>query len=413
MEEDRDVWVECLGCGGRFDVTQPHYRCPKCGDLLEIDRRLDRMDYGGLRKAFDARPLGVWRYRELLSPAGSRRLVTMAEGGTPLLPAKRLAEKVGIRRLWVKCEGVNPTGSFKDRGMAVGVAAALELGARRVVCASTGNTSASLAAYAALAGLPCLIVIPEGKVALGKLAQAMVHGATVVGIQGSFDDAMALVLKAADQLGLYLLNSMNPFRLEGQKTGGYEVFDQLGGRSPDWVVLPMGNGNNIAAYWKAFTDLRGLGALRDLPRMAGVQAQGASPIASAVAKGLRTVEPVPNPETVATAIRIGRPANWRKTLRAIYDSRGTALAVPDDEIIEAQRAMASLEGLFVEPASAASLAGLRHLVEGGTVDRGDEVVLVATGHGLKDPEGALRATGKPRLIPPDVEALRAVVEVGA
>ena len=296
--------------------------------------------------------------------------------------------------------------------MTVGVSRALELGARGVICASTGNTSASLAAYSARAGLDCLVVVPAGKIALGKLAQAMMYGAKVVAVNGNFDDALSLVMDACTKLGLYLLNSVNAYRLEGQKTIGFELVEQRGWRPPDWIVLPVGNAGNISAIWKGVKELRRLGIIDEAPRMAGVQAEGAAPIANAVKQGWledETIEFVDKPETIATAIRIGRPVNWKKALRAIRESKGTAVAVSDSEIVEAQKLLARLEGVFVEPASAASIAGLRRLLEEGIIDRDESVVCITTGHGLKDPEEAIRVCEKPLEIEPRLSELEAIL----
>ncbi len=401
--------LRCIECDAHHAIEERLYLCRRCGGLLEIDHRPQPWEYEGLRTLFDGRPLGVWRYREMLPLIGQGEVYSLGEGGTPLHHARSVGKILGLDHLYMKNEGLNPTGSFKDRGMTLGVTVARALGAKRVVCASTGNTSASLAAYAALAGMPCAVLIPGGKVALGKLAQTMVHGATVVALRGNFDAAMALVMEAAEELDLYLLNSINPFRMEGQKTAAFELCDQLAGRTPDWVVCPVGNGNNIASYWKGFQEFLRLGALEGLPRMVGVQAEGAAPIARAVAEGRKEIIPIEEPETVASAIRIGNPANWRKSLRTIRDSKGTAVAVADDQILRAQRTLARREGLFVEPASAAALAGLEMLVGRGLIERDDEVVLVATGHGLKDPEVAMKAAPAPVEIPARIDDLRRVL----
>jgi len=375
--------------------------------LLEV-----RYDYDSLRDSVDTslwrkRPLSIWRYEELLPLDRASVKVSLGEGGTSLHRSIRLAERLGLKKLHVKNEGENPTGSFKDRGMTVGVSKAVEIGAERVVCASTGNTSASLAAYAAKAGLECIVVIPSEKVALGKLAQAIVHGARVVQLEGSFDDALRVVLELAQsKTGLYLLNSINPYRLEGQKTLAYEVWDQLGGRVPDAVIVPVGNAGNISAIWKGFQDLNQLGLISDLPRMIGIQAEGASPIAEAFRRGLSKIDPVPNPETVATAIRIGSPASWKKALRAVRGSKGLVETVTDTEILEAQRLLARLEGIFVEPASASSVAGLKKLVEVGAVSHKEEVACVTTGHGLKDPEIIGRICEKPITVSADQSSIR-------
>lgn len=381
-----EATLECVNCGSTFPGRDDLLHCPSCGNGVQLTLDLGDASYDGLASAWQGRAPGVWRYRELL-PVPSDPAVTLREGGTPLLPIRvRGSDDV---QAFVKNEGQNPTGSFKDRGMTVGVTKAVALKRTRVICASTGNTAASLAAYAARAGLGCIVLIPAGGIARGKLAQATFEGARVVGLRGTFDDAMRLVTDAAKRLDAYVLNSINPYRIEGQKTAAFEVFEQLGGRVPDWIVCPVGNGGNLAAYWKGFHELQAVGATERLPRLVGVQAEGAAPIADAILHGRKDVVPVAKPETVASAIRIGNPANWRKTLRAVRESRGMALKVPDAAIVDAQRWLAREEGIFVEPASAASVAGVMRLAEEGTFGPQDTVVCVGTGHGLKDPEAAL------------------------
>jgi threonine synthase len=335
------------------------------------------------------RSLSVWRYRELLPIDNDRFITTLAEGGTGLHHCQRLGRELGLKKLYVKNEGENPTGSFKDRGMTVALSKAQELGKSKVVCASTGNTAASLAAYSARAGLQCVVIVPEGKVAAGKMLQVMIHGAKIFQVSGDFDEAMRAVIELTERRkGFYLMNSLNPFRLEGQKTLAYEVCDQLGGKAPDTLVLPVGNGGNISAIWKGFSEFHELGLTKTRPRMIGVQAVGAAPIAKAVRRNQDRIQPVTNPRTIASAIRIGSPVNWAKVLPAIKESHGTAETVSDKEILGAQRDLASKEGIFVEPASAASIAGLRKSREAGRIDRSDLVVCVTTGHGLKDPSVA-------------------------
>ena len=405
-----DHHLVCIGCRAHYSSTETLYVCKSCGDLLEV-----RYDYASLRESVDtslwkARPISVWRYEELLPLGRASVKVSLGEGGTSLHRSIRLAERLGLKRLRVKDEGQNPTGSFKDRGMTVGVSKAVEIGAGRVACASTGNTSASLAAYAARAGLRSIVVIPSGKVALGKLAQSLAYGARVVQLEGSFDDALRVVMELArSDTGLYLLNSVNPYRLEGQKTLAYEVWDQLGGTVPDTIIVPVGNAGNISAIWKGFRDLNQLGLISDLPRMVGVQAEGASPIARAFKRGLNKIEPVPNPETVATAIRIGSPVSWKKALMAVRSSRGIIETVTDQEILDAQKLLASLEGIFVEPASASSIAGLKKLVESGAVNREEEIVCITTGHGLKDPEAVVHLCEKPITVDKDMNAIKRVI----
>jgi threonine synthase len=402
--------VQCIGCGAEYPVNEIIYNCERCGDLLEV-----RVDEKALKEKIETgewrlRPISVWKYKEFLPVFDETKIVTLREGGTPLYRCERLGKELGVENLYVKNEGANPTGSFKDRGMTVGVSKALELGVKAVVCASTGNTSASLAAYAAKAGLPCIVLIPAGKVALGKLAQAMMYGAIVVGVRDNFDVALQMAVSASKQVGLYLLNSINPFRIEGQKTAAFEICDQLEWQVPDRVVLPVGNAGNITAYWKGFRELKALGLVEKLPKMVGVQAAGASPIAKAFASNRATIEHVKDPETVATAIRIGNPVNWKRALNALRGSNGTALTVTDDEIIKAQKLLARKEGIFIEPASAASIAGLKKLVENGEVDVDETIVCVATGHGLKDPEAAVRACEEIIEIEPSLEALEKVLK---
>lgn len=405
------IAVQCIGCGAEYPIDEIVYNCKRCGDLLEV-----RIDEKALRRKIEKvdwrlRPISVWKYREFLPVFDEAKIVTLNEGGTPLYRCGRLAEELGIKNLYVKNEGANPTGSFKDRGMTVGVSKALELGVKAVVCASTGNTSASLAAYAAKAGLPCIVLIPAGKIALGKLAQAMMYGAIVVAVKGNFDAALQIATEASKQVGLYLLNSINPFRIEGQKTAAFEVCDQLRWQAPDRVILPVGNAGNITAYWKGFKELKALDLIKELPKMVGVQAAGASPIAKAFAANSAKIEPVENPETIATAIRIGNPVNWKRALNAMRESNGKALTVTDDEIVKAQKLLARKEGIFIEPASAASIAGLKKLVEDGEVDSDETIVCVATGHGLKDPEAAVRACEGVIEIEPSLEALGKVIKL--
>lgn len=402
--------LRCIECGHQHDMARPAYSCSKCGNLLEV--KLDvRSSRERLAKANHLqRPLSVWRYRELI-PIGERsKAYSLDEGGTQLIKCDRLGAEIGAKDLWIKFDGTNPTGSFKDRGMTVGISKARELGMRTVTCASTGNTSASLAAYAGLAGLRCVVLIPEGKVALGKLAQAMMHGATVVSVKGNFDEALDVVMKSSEKLGMYVLNSVNPFRIEGQKTAAFEVCDQLGGRSPEYIYIPVGNGGNSAAYWKGFAEYLALGLVSSHPVIRGIQAEGAAPVAHMFEGRSNVLEPVKKPETVATAIRIGNPANWKKTVRAIKESGGHASTVKDEEILWAQKAMARLEGIFPEPAGAAAVAGLRKDLEHGIVDNSAKIVCVSTGHGLKDPDVAISQCVKPRVIDASIEALGKLLE---
>lgn len=321
------------------------------------------------------------RYRNWLPVTAATPQLTLLEGSTPLVNAPRLAEWVGVRELWLKFEGLNPTGSFKDRGMVVAVAKAVEEGARTIVCASTGNTAASAAAYAARAGLECAVLLPSGKVALGKVAQAVVYGARVIVVATNFDGALDLARELAKEYGAALVNSVNPYRIEGQTTSAYEICDALGD-APDLLALPVGNGGNITAYWLGFRRYREKGPATRLPRVLGVQAAGAAPFVAG--------HPIDHPETFATAIRIGKPATWEPAIAAARDSGGQIRAVSDDAILEAYHTVASCEGIFCEPASAASLAGLRAAVQDGVVAHDTRCACVLTGNGLKDPDSALK-----------------------
>jgi len=400
--------LECVQCGATYGGQEDRLSCEECGDGIRVVVDMQTLSYDNLRARWRERPFRLWRYRELLPVTGEE--VTLDEGGTGLLRVNLLGSLGEEFELHVKNEGQNPTGSFKDRGMTVGVTRAKNLGRTRVICASTGNTSASLAAYASRAGMEAIVLVPSGGVAKGKLAQALFNGARVVALDGTFDDAMGVVLDVAEATNAYVLNSINPYRLEGQKTAAFELFDQLGGHVPDWLVCPVGNGGNLAAYWKGFQELKAIGAIDRLPRLVGVQAEGAAPIADAIQRNLKEIVPVAKPDTVASAIRIGNPANWPKTLRAIRESGGLALKVSDSEILRAQEVLARREGIFVEPASAASVAGAMRLANEGTFDKSDRVVCVCTGHGLKDPESALRSYGESPAVDATVEAVVAAVE---
>ena len=396
--------LECIDCGNKYSKSDVVYTC-KCGGLLDII-----YDYANINidmEKLKYEPPTVWKYRDLLPITGDP--VTIYEGGTPLYRCDRLAEKIGVKELYVKHEGLNPTGSFKDRGMTVGVSKAIELGMKTVACASTGNTSASLAIYGAKAGIPAIVLLPEGKVAMGKVAQALMHGAKVLSIRGNFDEALALVRTLCDQEKFYLLNSINPYRLEGQKTIGFEIVDQLGLKVPDRIVLPVGNAGNITAIYKGFKEFRELKITDTVPKMCGIQAVGASPIVQAIKSGAESITPESNPETIATAIRIGDPVNAKKALNAIRESGGTAETVTDEELVQAQRDLAQLEGIGVEPASATSVAGLRKLVEAGVIDSEETVVCVTTGHLLKDPQEVIDACDRPILVDATIEAIRDVV----
>ena len=329
----------------------------------------------------------IRRYFERLPVTADTPIVTLHEGDTPLIRSERLSHEIGAE-VWLKFEGLNPTGSFKDRGMTLAISKALEGGSKAVVCASTGNTSASAAAYAARAGLVCAVLIPRGNVALGKLAQALVHGARVLEIEGNFDLALNLTKEMSEAYPITLVNSVNPYRIEGQKTAAFEVVEALG-RAPDLHVMPVGNAGNITAYWRGYNQSLEHGDSEGLPRMCGFQAEGANPIVRG--------EPVAEPRTVATAIRIGNPASWTGATEAASESGGLISSVRDKEIVEAYRSLAA-EGIFVELASAAGVAGLRQLKERSLVPPGATVVCVLTGHGLKDPDWAIAGAARPKLV---------------
>jgi threonine synthase len=333
----------------------------------------------------------IEEYRDLLAVGRATPVVTLHEGGTPLVPVPRLSERVGAE-VWVKVEGSNPTGSFKDRGMTMAISKAVEEGAKAVVCASTGNTSASAAAYAARAGITCAVLIPEGHIALGKLAQALIHGARVLQVRGNFDQALTIVRELPERAPVTVVNSVNPHRIEGQKTGAFEIVDVLGD-APDVHCIPVGNAGNITAYWRGYLQYREVGRATRVPRLLGFQAAGAAPIVLG--------HPVEHPDTIATAIRIGNPASWYSATAAASESGGSISAVTDDEILAAYRFLAREEGIFCEAASAASVAGLMKV----GVDPGSTVVCVLTGHGLKDPDLAIGQISVPKVVEPDLDAI--------
>ncbi|WP_421616864.1 threonine synthase [Brevibacillus sp. TJ4] len=340
------------------------------------------------------------RYREYLPVTEKTPLVSLHEGSTPLIHAANLSKQLGVE-LYVKYEGLNPTGSFKDRGMVMAVAKAVEEGSTTIMCASTGNTSAAAAAYAARCGLRCIVLIPSGNIALGKLAQAIAYGAEVIAIDGNFDEALNIVREITAKEPITLVNSVNPYRIEGQKTAAFEIVDALGD-APDILAIPVGNAGNITAYWKGFKEFHAAGKAGRLPRMFGFQAAGAAPLVHG--------KPVPNPETVATAIRIGNPASKDGALNAISESYGLVDSVTDDEILRAYQLLAKSEGVFCEPASAASLAGVIKLKEAGKLPEGAKVACVLTGNGLKDPNIALKLIGEePRSVPATREAVMELV----
>ena len=406
--------LRCINCQSDFPTSQRIYTCSKCSSLLDVVYDVDGFQGGFLTRNWDARRAssktvdqsGVWRFRELLPEADEAKIITMVEGNTPIWDAPRSAAYARMKRLSFKHLGMNPTGSFKDLGMTTGITQAKRLRATGVACASTGNTSASMAAYAARAKIKAFVFIPSGQIALGKLSQALDYGAIVLQIDGDFDDAMRLVREVANRSRLYLLNSVNPFRLEGQKTIAFEMAQQRGWRAPDRVVVPGGNLGNSSAIAKGFHELLELGVIAKMPKITIIQAEGANPLYRMWARRYDVedadlkLEPIKNANTLATAIKIGAPLSWPKALRGLRWSEGEVEQVTEQEIADA-KAMIGLDGIGCEPASAVTLAGLRKMVAAGEVNPDEDVVAILTGHVLKDPDytvnyhaGSLSLSGK-------------------
>ena len=383
-------------CAATLELHDRALSCPVCADLLEVVVDPPVVSPADLKRIwlerrclYDPRDVsGVWRFREFL-PSGYSEIVTMGEGNCPLIPGRKTANWAGLRNLRFKHQGWNPTACFKDLGMTVGVTEAVHVGANVVGCASTGNTSGSLAAYAARAGLHAKVYLPAGYVSTNKLAQALDFGAEIVHVDGNFDAALEQILRDAHD-GLYFLNSINPFRLEGQKMAMFEMLEQLGWEAPDYVVVPGGNLGNSSAFGKAFDELYAAGFLDKLPRLVIVQASGANPLAKLWRSGSDELHPVNEPDTAATAIRIGNPRSWKKSLRAVRNTNGFVMEVSDEEIAEA-KAMIGRDGIGCEPASATTLAALRRLTDDGRIDRAAVVVAILTGHALKDTDFILNS----------------------
>ncbi len=393
--------LECIECQTTFETSEPRYRCPECNDLLDVvydfpDLDVDQMKHTWRQRRASLASIdvsGVWRYRELIPfYKHESQIVTYPEGNTPLLEAPGCAEYVGLNRLQVKHQGYNPTGSFKDNGMTTGVTQAVALGARAVACASTGNTSASMAAYAARAGLLGVVLIPEGQVAFGKLSQALDYGALTLQIQGDFDTALQLVTQVAPEIGVYILNSINPFRLEGQKTIAIEMLDQRDWKVPDRVVVPGGNLGNSSSLGKGFEELFELGFIDRVPHLTIIQAEGAAPLYKTITSDHPDKLVTVHAKTLATAIKIGRPVSWKKAMRAMEWTDGWVTQVSEQEIADA-KAIIGRDGIGCEPASATTVAGLRKLLVEGTdepLDPDEDVVVLLTGHILKDPDYTVR-----------------------
>ena len=341
-------------------------------------------------------------YREYLPITDKTPLITLHEGNTPLIKAEKIGKELGGIELYFKYDGLNPTGSFKDRGMVMAVAKALEEGSKAIMCASTGNTSASAAAYAARSGIQCIVVIPDGNIALGKLAQALMYGAKVIAIKGNFDEALKAVIDITNKYPITLVNSINPFRLQGQKTSAFEICDTLG-KAPDYLAIPVGNAGNISAYWMGFKEYKENGKVSNLPKMIGFEAEGSAAIVQN-----RVIE---NPQTLATAIKIGNPASWKLAVNAANESNGFIDSVTDDEILEAYKMLTREEGIFAEPASAASLAGVIKTYKDGKLKKGDVVVSVLTGNGLKDPDNAIKICNAPIKVDNNIEEIRKAIGI--
>src|SRR5882672_10444758 len=397
--EQQVATQRCLdpACGARFKLNERLYVCPACGGLLDValepstDPDPERLRDVWTRRlaSFDSNDRsGVWRYRELLPFAADAPIVTLAEGNTPLYDAPVSAAYCGLDALTLKHQGCNPTGSFKDTGMTTAVTQALILGARTVVCASTGNTAASLAAYAARAQLQCAILVPRGQISDNKLAQSLDYGAAVLELDGNFDDAMRVIRELAEDESIYLVNSINPFRIEGQKTVAAELLHQRDWRVPDHIVVPGGNLGNSSAFGKGFHELKELGLIDRLPRLSVVQAEGAAPFASLYESERDVLTPIQNPQTLATAIKIGAPVSWQKALRVVLQSGGRVLSVSEQEIADA-KAIIGRDGVGCEPASATTVAGIKRLVASGVIGSSEDVVAVLTGNILKDADYAI------------------------
>lgn len=420
------AYLECAdeSCRRRAPLDSPEHLCANCGGLLDVRYNFSAAEARSWRPLWEQRKAssavadqsGVWRFRELLPfLAEGKEIVTLSEGRTPLIEVRRTGEWTGGVRLSIKHQGNNPTGSFKDLGMTACISQAAAVGSRVTACASTGNTSASMAAYAARAGMKAVVFVPAGKISAAKLAQALEFGAFVIEIGENFDQAFSMLRLLTEEMGLYLVNSINPFRLEGQKTILCEILEQRDWRVPDYIVVPGGNLGNVSAIGKGLLELKQLGLVDKLPRLVVTQAEGANPFYTMLATGAHVIVPVTEPHTAATAIRIGDPVNWRKALRAIRATDGLAESVTDDQIFEAKSALAR-DGVGCEPASAASVAGIRKLVHAQQIEPGADVVAVLTGHQLKDPESGLRRRSEADLnrqrsrVEPSLDKLRAALE---
>jgi threonine synthase len=425
MKNKIETWLECVHCSKKYEIDKVRYLC-ECGGVLDVKRDLGAIDGQKLKQTWENRwglkrgPLssGVWRYKELILDLPEEQIVTRQEGNTRMYYAGKAGEYAGLKDFMLKHEGENPTGSFKDRGMTCGTTAAKWFNATSVACASTGNTSASMASYAAVSNLKAIIFIPSGKIAYGKLAQALAYGGTTLQIEGNFDDAMELVQEVCNELNIYLLNSINPFRIEGQKAIGFEVLQQLDWEVPDWFIIPGGNLGNNSALSKGLRELYELGIISKIPRIAVIQADGANPLYK-MWKNKTPYEAVKDPDTIATAIKIGNPVSWEKSMRGLEWCHGVVEEVSEQEIMDA-KAMVDAAGIGAEPASCCSVAGAKKLVDAGVILPDEKVVGILTGNVLKDPDAVVNYhqnnlsdkgikgtfANKPKLIKAELEAVK-------
>ena len=399
------IRLKCDQCGIKYGINEIIYKCRRCNDLISVEYAFNTFTDEMALNLRNNNSISVWKYRDLLPIHKGSKIISLNEGGTSLHKCRRLGPHFNLDKLYVKNEGENPTGSFKDRGMTVGVSQAVQLGAQKVICASTGNTSSSMSAYAAKAGLESIVIVPSRGTALGKMTQTIAYGANIIRLNGTFDQALDIVMNLVEiHNDLYFLNSVNPFRLEGQKTLAFEICEQLK-RVPKAVVVPVGNAGNLSAIWKGFKELYELGLVNDLPKMIGVQAEGAAPIAEEIRNNYSEIKAITEPTTKASAIRIGSPVNWKRAFRALKESNGTVMTVSDSEILNAQKELAVYEGIFVEPASAASIAILAKLMDTEFVTKDEEIVCVTTGNGLKDPDAVSNMANQPIDVDADLEAV--------
>ncbi len=410
MKDDRHYHLQCVSCRKHYDETQTYTRCLKCGDSLDVVYDYDKIEARLNKHLLKTSPLRTLKYLDFYPLNDLRKIIALYEGGTPLYRSKNLGKKLGMKNLYIKNEGRNPTGAFKDRGSMVEITKAVEMGKKAIVCASTGNMAASVSAYAAQANIPCYIVVPEGT-PIGKLSQTLSYGARIIQVRGTYDDAARLAVEISRKNDFFLAGDY-AFRLEGQKSGAYEIMEQLGWKSPDRVIVPVGCGTNLSALWKGFREFYRFGFVKTLPRMIAVQAKGANPVVVAFKKHSRKWKVIPKPQTVASAMCVGDPLDGTKALNALYESRGMAINVSDDEILEAEKLLAKTESVFVEPSAATTLAALIKLIKEGRVKKDETVVLYLTGAGLKDPISALKVLPSPPSVEPVYDEVKKFLNYG-